>query len=442
MKNKRNKSNAKIKKIHLEFADPNLTNYSGIVPIADFLFDKLNFKEELENKLDLGTGRNAIYKDHQILSASIFSYLCDFKRLSQFAELTKDKIIQKLLGIDNHIDENTFGYRMKKFTFKSTNQLTTLFGGISSKIHRKIKFDRKEMEIIDLDSTVKGVYGNQEGAAKGYNHKKHGQKSYHPLMAFLVSTKECIHSWFRPGDTYTGNGVAEFIKECHELLPKQPKGFLFRTDSGFFSESFISEVENKGNNYLVKVKLKNLPNLLSKQQWQQIPGISNMEYCEFNHQCNSWEKPRKFVGLRTVKAIINEGVLFPQKTYDFLCFCTNLEEAPIEIYHLYKDRGECENWIEAVKNQIGAGTALTQDFWANDALWQLGVFAYNLTIWMRFLTCKKSWRQEPNTFRNWFIRAAGRLINHARRLTLKLQKHYYYEKDWMSIYEKISCLQF
>ena len=105
-----------------------------------------------------------------------------------------------------------------------------------------------------------------------------------------------------------------------------------------------------------------------------------MEYCEFNHHCSSWEKPRKFVGLRTVKTIINEGVLFPQKIYDFLCFCTNLEEAPIEIYHLYKDRGECENWIESVKNQIGAGTALTQDFWANDALWQLGVFAYNLTI--------------------------------------------------------------
>ena len=246
MKNKTNKSNANIKKMYIEFSDPALTNYSGIVPVADFLFDKLNFKEEIENELDLGTGINAIYKDHQIVSATIFSYLCNFKRLSQFAEFTKDKIVQKLLGISNHIDENTFGYRMKKFTFKTTNQLTTLFGDISSKIHGKIKFDRKKMEIIDLDSTVKGVYGNQEGATKGYNNKKRGQKSYHPLMAFLVSTKECIHSWFRPGDTYTGNCVAEFIKECNELLPKQPKGFLFRADSGFFSESFS----------LVKLKTK------------------------------------------------------------------------------------------------------------------------------------------------------------------------------------------
>lgn len=74
-------------------------------------------------------------------------------------------------------------------------------------------------------------------------------------------------------------------------------------------------------------------------------------------------------------------------------------------------------------------------------LWQLGVLAYNLTIGMRYLICRRSWRQEPNTFRNWFIRTAGRLVCHARQYTLKLQKHYYYRKQWQSIYEKVLALQ-
>jgi len=39
-----------------------------------------------------------------------------------------------------------------------------------------------------------------------------------------------------------------------------------------------------------------------------------------------------------------------------------------------------KNWIEAVKNQLGAGTTLTGGFWANDLLWQLGVLAYNLSV--------------------------------------------------------------
>ena len=54
--------------------------------------------------------------------------------------------------------------------------------------------------------------------------------------------------------------------------------------------------------------------------------------------------------IRTLKDVITEGYLFPQYIYEYQYFAVNLEEAPIEIYHLYKDRAECENWIEAVKN--------------------------------------------------------------------------------------------
>ena len=60
------------------------------------------------------------------------------------------------------------------------------------------------------------------------------------------------------------------------------------------------------------------------------------------------------------------GLSFPQYIYEYQCFATNLEEAPIEIYHLYKDRAESENWIEAVKNQIGAGATIVNHFWVND----------------------------------------------------------------------------
>ena len=442
VKKRTKKSKRKINKIKLKFSDNSLTNYSGIIPISDFLFSKLNFIEEFEHNLNLANGKNIVFRDYQLLSSIIFGYHAGFRRLAQFEEFTKDKVMQKVLNLNKHIDENTFGNRLKKFDFKRSIQLSFLLNKFSKKVHNKIKFNANKMEIIDLDSTVKGVYGNQEGASKGYNHKKRGQKSYHPLLAFQVSSKECVHSWFRPGDTYTGNGIAEFIKECHEKLSHQGNIFLYRADSGFFSESFIGEVEAKSCKYLVKVKLKGLESLLTKEKWTNIPGLPTTEYCEFYHQCSNWKKSRKFVGIRILEEIIVDGVLFPQKVYKYLCFCSNLEEAPLEIYHQYKDRGECENWIESVKNQIGAGTALTNSFWANDVLWQLGVFAYNLTIWIRLLCCKKSWRQEPNTFRHWFIRIAGRMIKHAGELTLKLQKHYYYEKDWMTIYEKISCLQF
>jgi hypothetical protein len=41
-----------------------------------------------------------------------------------------------------------------------------------------------------------------------------------------------------------------------------------------------------------------------------------------------------------------------------------------------------KTWIEKVKVQAIAGATLTNDFWANDILWQLGIFAYDLSVMM------------------------------------------------------------
>ena len=83
--------------------------------------------------------------------------------------------MQKILGVDKHIDENTFGNRLKKFSFKTACQFSTITGKLGAKIHSKLQYNKDKIEIVDIDSSVKGVYGNQEGAVKGFNHKKHGK---------------------------------------------------------------------------------------------------------------------------------------------------------------------------------------------------------------------------------------------------------------------------
>jgi len=62
---------------------------------------------------------------------------------------------------------------------------------------------------IDLDSTVKVLYGNQQGAKKGYNPDSRGKKSYHPLLVFNSNVKELLLGQLRSGDSYSGNGVVE-----------------------------------------------------------------------------------------------------------------------------------------------------------------------------------------------------------------------------------------
>lgn len=77
-----------------------------------------------------------------------------------------------------------------------------------------------------------------------------------------------------------------------------------------------------------------------------------------------------------------------------------------------------------------AGKTLTNNFHANDILWQLGVFAYNLSLMFRFSNFR-NYREEIGTFRDWFICVPGKLVRSSRRLKLLIYKHYFYKNRWL-----------
>jgi len=172
---------------------------------------------------------------------------------------------------------------------------------------------------LDLDSSVQGVYGCQEGAAKGYNPHKKGQRSYHPLFCFIAQTGECLHTWFRAGDAYSGNGAEDFIKECYSRLPKRVWKILWRGDSAFFNGKNIDAIEARQGQYLFKVSLKGLVNLLLEQSWRPLRRQPGWEGAEFMYRCHDWRRARRFVAVRRLVQENTEGLLFPQPQYEFFC---------------------------------------------------------------------------------------------------------------------------
>ena len=91
---------------------------------------------------------------------------------------------------------------------------------------------------IDLDSTVITRYGDQEGASKGYNPKKPGRNSHHPLIAFISQTKMVANAWMRSGNTSDLNNYSNFLDETFDVCLKDHKVGLVRADSGFYSQKF------------------------------------------------------------------------------------------------------------------------------------------------------------------------------------------------------------
>jgi len=227
------------------------------------------------------------------------------------------------------------------------------------------------------------------------------------------------------------------------MLPSAITSLLVRADRGYFDGKLISVIESyRDIQYLIKVRLRNINDLLRSQDWDNIPGMPGWEMTEFYYQAKSWGRKRRFVAVRKFKRMLETDSLFPVRDYSCFCYVTNIEESPLYLHRLYGDRGESENWIESVKNQLYAATILTKGFWANEALFLLSVLAYNISVWMRRLTDKKAWRQEPLSFRLWFIQLAGKFTNSGRVRYLKMYSSYYYKSWWSKIDDKIDAITF
>lgn len=367
---------------------------------------------------------------NQIMLSIVLASMSGINRVRKIALFTEDGLVRSILKLEKGINENAISTGLKKMGQSGARCLQSL---LLSKNSRWLHESNLREITLDADSTVKSVCGNQQGAAKGFNTTKKGAKSYHPLLIFVSEMKLLYHSWFRTGSAYTSNGICEFLKEVEGSLPKRIKRVFFRADSGFFSGDLLDLLESFRWDYLIKVKLKNLVNLLEKQNWVIIDKKNNVAICEFEYKAASWNRTRTLKAIRTVKEYVEKDFFGIKKVipvYQYACYVSSYTELnAAELHENYKQRSTSETWIEQVKGQAMAGQTLTDDFWANDILWQLSVFAYNISVMMR---SKKSrfMRQEHRTFVEWFISVPAKITRSGRMTEIKMYEHHYYKKDW------------
>jgi len=112
---------------------------------------------------------------------------------------------------------------------------------------------------LDLDSTIFARHGTQQqGAARGYNPRRPGRLSHHPLLAVLAEANFVLHAWLRSGNSGSGQGAAQFLSEALSLLGSAYRVRCVRADSGFYADIFLSFLEQRALPYIVVARLTSL----------------------------------------------------------------------------------------------------------------------------------------------------------------------------------------
>ena len=326
------------------------------------------------------------------------------------------------------------------FTFKTTQ----MFREINFKVFKKLLSKSKLTSItIDIDSSVINVEGHQEGATKGYNPKKPGNRCYNIQFAFCDELKAYVTGFVRSGNTYTANGASEIIKEIAANIKTDGLDILFRMDSGYFDEEIIKTIESFGCKYLIKGKVyTTLASQITEPSVVFVKGKEGRETAELLTKLNTWDKDRRFVASRVLKPDQERAQLslFEGSEYEYFFFVTNTELLSEKVFISYEKRGNAENYIKEAKYDMSVGHLLLKSFWANEAVFQIIMLSYNLFLLFKFesLSVKElkeflsEYRQQIRTFRLKYVFLAAKIIKTARYVIMKLSENYPYKE----VYEK------
>ena len=425
--------------LKIEFTDKEITPWGGMVLLKNMM-DRIGFQQVVEGCEELpGKGSNRSYPARVIIESFIVNVWCGATRFLHTELGRHDYPLARIFGWKRHPGQDTYKRFFRKFDMARN---TRVFAYFYRWFFRNLRMDEAT---LDIDSSVFTRYGRQEGSRKGYNPKKPGRPSHHPLLAFLADVNMVVNFWLRRGDSYTTNNFEGFLEETLANLSGIKIG-LIRLDSGFYDSKILEYLERKAMNYIIAVRfyppIKQL--LRSKHNW--VPLAEGVEVATTQYQSPLWDTPRKIVMVRQnvnirqratgkqLRLPFEEGEIAYYRQYRYSAYVTNLTLPASEIWRMYRHRAEAENRIKELDYDFGLNAFNLHNFYATEAALNFVMIAYNLmNLFRRFIMNDKV-QQRLSTIRYNTFAIGAYLTRDGRytilKLALKLKRREWFTGIW------------
>lgn len=387
-----------------------------------------------------------------VLGTWFLSILDGQNRYAHITGLRGDAVAPQLLGMKRIMSDESLRRALKHLApcldgaktdeerAQYAEQLAHSTTWMASALSESVRDALDTHWILDCDTTVKLLYGHQAGAVIGYNPTKPGRPSHTIHTYWIANVRLVLDAEVQEGTaTAAKYSLPRLIALLLALTPdKRPR--LVRGDNAFGNEPVMRELESIDQPYLFKLRQTNgIKQLIernwSRQDWQDVG--QGCQAVDAELALTSWTRARRVVVLR--RAVKGELVaetkagkrakrqaslqfaepLQPVKLWEYTVLVTNADFALEAIGQLYRDRADCENGFDELKNQWGWGGYTTQDMERCNLSARAVGLVYNWWSWYVRLAHPKT-RLEAITSRPLLLSGVARLTQHAGQSRLLL----------------------
>lgn len=433
-----------LQTLRFSFEADSLTHFGGLFLIQRFC-NKLRLRRRLERILKAAPNWTD-YHPADVILLFLYVLIAGLPRVNKTAILQYNGLFLSLVGLKKFPDQTALRRFLRRLSPKAIRQLARLHDQIRTQLFC-LPSSRTSL-VFHLDSVVLTLYGKQQGARIGYNPKKKGRPSYHPILCFESHGQEFWHGSLRPGDAASNTGARALVQRCLGKVPSQIARSRIRllADSGFFSGRLVGDLDQAGCGYIIVGRKAK-----SYLPMAERAGFKEMSFgwavAEFDFKPQRWKKEHRFIMVRRPLPEDPEEAkqltLFKRGQYSYSAFVTNLDLQAWMIWKTYNARANVEKSIRELLNYFSLNKIPTQQWVANVAFLQLLLLAYNLVHWFKRLCLPEEYlRATVETIRTEFLVLPGKLTKHGGRNVLQLPKDYHHRKIFLEAARKIEKMRF
>lgn len=385
-----------------------------------------------------------------VMGTLLLSVLCGHWRYVHINSVRGDQLNPTLLGMDGTVSEDAVRAALKRMD--EATSLSWLQDQILGSISPALGLPW----ILDVDTTVKPLFGHQQGAQRGYNPHKPGRPSHVYHSYFVANLRISLGVEVRPGKEHGAGLGMPGLWQMLQKLPRSQWPSFMRGDCAYGNEGIMQACEQQGLPYLFKlrhsIKVRALvQTLLAHGAGWQDAG-DGWQAIEATLKLGTWSKARRVVLVRESPALapVGEQARRRRDPYVFAAaqgtgwevqaapwsgkiavLVTSLDALAyptLSMPKLYRDRGDAENGFDELKNQWGWCGYTTRQLGPSRIMANMVALFYNWwNLYMRLYDAEH--HREAITSRPALMQGVARQVQSGGQSTVKVSLLHEYRED-------------